>query len=64
MSLFKIDSKIYGAWSVDREEDLLQNDDAPQIPESDCDENSKGNGGISNSPITKHYIKKFFTHKF
>ena len=67
MSLFKIDSKIYGAWNVEIESDLLPNDDCENIENiqnpSPCSESTK-KGGDSNSQLAKHGLKKILTFKF
>ena len=67
MSLFKLDSKIYGAWTVDKEDELSPNGNTHKIIESQHDQQSDNLsevGDNSNNGETKSYVKKILTLKF
>lgn len=67
MSLFKLDSKIYGAWNVDREDGFILNGKALKISSSQYDQktdNSNTSGGNSKYSKKRHYVKKILTLKF
>ena len=63
MSLFKLDSKIYGAWSISKEEDLLRTSNFSDHPgNKKIKKPNRDNNNANNKP--KHYIKKFLNLKF
>lgn len=41
MSIFKLDSKIYGAWSVEKEEDVYLGYQWNESPESPCEDKTQ-----------------------
>jgi len=63
MSLFKLESKIYGAWIVDREDELIANGKTHKFSESYHDQVINNYVGNSSCSKSKPGIKKLLNLK-